>query len=426
MLAAVFVCAALVYGTRRDADQDEPPVVARAKAQPVEVVTARRAPIQAWLFAEGTARSVQREYLTFEMAGRVTFVGPEKPGERVKKGQVLAQLDKRKYQAEVETALAALEEARTNTTAANATVRQSETQYEVARRDLQRIEQLVANQAATQTELDQARARLAEAEAAVEAAQARALAVQASIAAAEARLRQAQVTLEETEIVSPIDGVVAYLNVEEGWYFTPNIVRTTSEAEALVTVPMVVIDPSQYEIRVAIPSFDAGRVEVGQPVIILPGGSSESEVLLAIQDDELDSPEPARWTARGEVYSVNPAVNPGGRSIEIEIRTTDGAEQLRDGMFVACWIATEQKSDALIAPFDALLYEENQPYVFVVDQEANAVHRQPVQLGIRGLRSQEIVAGVEPNALLVTHGRYRLVDGAPVRVLESPPPDTAP
>src|SRR5690606_8100944 len=158
----------------------------------------------------------------------------------------------------------------------------------------------------------------------------------------------------------------------------------------------------------------------------LPGGSSESEVLLAIQDDELDSPEPARWTARGEVYSVNPAVNPGGRSIEIEIRTTDGAEQLRDGMFVACWIATALKSDALIAPFDALLYEENQPYVFVVDQEANAVHRQPVQLGIRGLRSQEIVAGVEPNALLVTHGRYRLVDGAPVRVLESPPPDTAP
>jgi len=63
------------------------------RAQPVRVVTASRQPIQAWVFAEGTARSVRREYLTFERAGRVAFVkrgqdgGDLRAGEPVRAGE---------------------------------------------------------------------------------------------------------------------------------------------------------------------------------------------------------------------------------------------------------------------------------------------------------------------------------------------------
>lgn len=101
---------------------------------------------------------------------------------------------------------------------------------------------------------------------------------------------------------------------------------------------------------------------MGQPVRILPGGSSEVAALAAVELPATVEPQrPRSWTARGEVYSVNPAVNPGGRSIQVQIRTTQGADHLRDGMFVACWIAAEQKPDAIVAPFDALLYEEIDP-----------------------------------------------------------------
>lgn len=387
--------------------------------QPVRVATAQRAAIRAWVFAEGTARSVQREYLTFEMSGRVTFVGPTKEGQAVKKGEVLAQLDKRKYAADVDAALAGIQEAQTQAKASQTSVSQAKTQYELAKSQYARIEQLHRQNAATDSALEESKANLDNAEAGIEAAQAQAQAVEAQIAVTEAKLRQAQIALEEAEIVSPIDGIVAYLNIEEGYYFTQNFVKTSSESEALQTIPLVVIDPSQYEIIVDVPSFEAERIEPGQSVLLLPGGTSESATVRAVEGprDESTGTAPG-WEARGEVYSVNPAINPGGRSIQVKIRTSSGAANLRDGMFVTCWVATEEKPDAVVAPLDALLYEENRPYVFVLHPDEGVVERRAVVLGIQGLTQREIASGVEPGEQLVTDGRYRLVDGAPVRVLE--------
>jgi RND family efflux transporter MFP subunit len=371
------------------------------------------------VFAEGTARSVRREYMTFEMTGRVTFVGPEKEGQKVKKGEVLAQLDKRKYAADVDAALASIQEAKTKAEASTADVGQAQTQYELALTQFNRIKALYNRNNASQAEYEESQAKLDNAKAAVESAKAQSLAVISQIDVADAKLRQAKVALEGAEIVSPIDGIVAYLNIEEGYYFTQSNVKTNSEAEALQSIPMVVIDPSEYEITVDVPSFEADRIAVGQQVLLLPGGTSEGATVTAINGPLDNSPASAPdWQARGEVYSVNPAVNPGGRSIQVKVRTTMGADHLRDGMFVTCWIATEDKPEAVVAPFDALLYEENRPYVFVYQPETQTVQRRDVVLGIQGLTHREILSGVKAGEMLVTDGRYRLVDGAPVRVLE--------
>lgn len=388
--------------------------------QSVHVVVARSEPIQSWVFADGTARSVQREYLTFEISGRVTMVAPEKEGVRVKKGDVLAELDHRKYAADVDAAKASIQEAKTQLEASQANTTQSQTQLALAQSQFARSKRLFERDTISQSELEEAQAAVDNAEAALAAVKAQTLAVRTQIDVAEARLRQAQIALEETQLISPIDGIVAYLNVEEGFYFTPNLVRTTSEAEALQTIPMVVIDPSQYEITVDVPSFEASRIDVGQEVIILPGGSSAAATLNAVESPSAEvGEEKPLWQARGVVYSVNPAVNPGGRSVRIKVRTTQGAEYLRDGMFVTCWIATENRSEAVVVPFNALLYEENRPFVFVVEPQTNVAQRRAVRLGIQGLKIREIAEGVEPGDMLVTDGRYRLVDGAPVRIVNA-------
>ncbi len=175
----------------------------------------------------------------------------------------------------------------------------------------------------------------------------------------------------------------------------------------------------------------AGRVQVGQEVLLIPGGASATEAFREGNGTSSTASIAAAqqatsiaWQAKGTVFSINPAVNPGGRSVQLKIRSTSGAEYLRDGMFIACWIGVDAKQDAIAAPFDAFLFEESRPYVFVVDAESGAsdsgvARRVDVQVGIESLSSREILTGVQAGERLVTDGRYRLVDGAPVKVIDN-------
>lgn len=410
------------------ADEESPPMAnatdETTSRLSVKLASAIRSPIQAWVFAEGTARAVQREYLTFEATGRVTFVGPEKPGVPVKKDEVLATLDKRTFAAEVDAALATIEDAKTQVQAAIADAEQAKTSSTLQQRQYERAEQLFRNNASSKQELEEAKAAMENARSAVQAAASRARALSSNIAVAEAKLKQAKIELENSEIKSPIDGLVAYMNVEEGFYFTQNMVKTTSESDALTSIPFVIIDPSQFEIIVDVPSFDAQRIEVGQKVIVLPGGTADQTILGTLEGQPSTNAANASgargtaWQATAEVYSVNPAINPGGRSVQVKIRTSGEVEKLRDGMFVTCWIATEESDQAIVAPLDAFLYEENRPYVFVYQPESETVQRRSVTFGIRGLSRYEIATGVAADERLVTDGRYKLVDGTPVSVIE--------
>lgn len=387
----------------------------------VKLVPAVRSPVQAWVFAEGTARSSQREYLTFEATGRVTFVGPDKPGATVGEGEVLATLDNRSFAADVDAAVAQIDEAKTQFEASAADTEQARTTAILRQRQYERVEQLAQNNASSAQELEEAKAEMENAASAMAATKARSRAVASSIAVAEAKLKQAQVYLENTHIVSPIDGIVAYMNIEEGFYFTQNFVKTSSETEALQSIPFVVIDPSEYEVIVDVPSFDALRIKVGQRVIVLAGGTADQAIsdILEGETHAIATTDAKLWHANAEVYSVNPAINPGGRSVQVKIRTQGNVDALRDGMFVTCWIATEESSDAIVAPPDAFLYAENEPYVFVYQPDDQTVQRRDITFGIRGLSRYEISSGVDENDMLVTDGRYKLVSGTPVQPIAS-------
>lgn len=81
------------------------------------------------------------------------------------------------------------------------------------------------------------------------------------------------------------------------------------------------------------------------------------------------------------------------------------------------WIATEEKSEATVVPFNAFVFRDRQSYVFVVNESEGVVEQRAVQQGIEGLAKKEIVAGVKPGEKLVTEGKNRLVNGAPVEII---------
>jgi RND family efflux transporter MFP subunit len=390
----------------------------------VRTVEAERGSVRAWVFAEGTARSVQREYLTFENSGKIVYIatGPDgeelREGDPVTVGTVLARQDQRQYEAAVQTAQASVREARTQLVVAQTELEQARTEAELARATFARFETLLGQNSAAQQEYDEAKAQSAKADADVARAQSRIEAAESQIESAEAKVVQEQVDLEKTEIIAPIDGIVAYLNIEEGYYFTPSNIRTDEETAALQTVPVVVIDPTRFEVTVDIPSFDRQRVRAGQSVLIVKSAETVEEMVRATTRGDEPSGQIARLPETpvlGEVYSVNPAITPGARSVRLRVRTTQNGDRLEDGEFVTLWIATEERTDVVIAPLNVFIYRDNEPFVFVVDPTDRSAEQRSVTLGLQGLGVQEIVSGVSAGERLVTNGRFGLSDGARVR-----------
>jgi multidrug efflux pump subunit AcrA (membrane-fusion protein) len=82
------------------------------------------------------------------------------------------------------------------------------------------------------------------------------------------------------------------------------------------------------------------------------------------------------------------------------------------------WIAVEEKEDAVVVPLNAVVFRNQQPYVFVVNPDEGVVEQRPVELGITGIRQREILQGVEPGELVVEQGQNRLVDETPVEMLD--------
>jgi len=412
-----FVCAALCG------------VAAFAQAQSstqltVEAVKVEPGKIRAWVYGQGTARSVVREFLTFESAGKVVWMRKNPDGTDLKEGdfvkgpaaegesgELLARQDTRQADAELATAEAAIVETEQQLASANADKQRADAQLRTAQLDFDRKSALRKRQAVSQADLDKAAAVADEASAAVEAARAKILAARASIAAAQARAEQARIALENLHLYAPIDGVVGSINISRGQYWSPNFLNTSSEDAVLQTVPILVIAPDEFEVTVALPSFDGNTVERGQKAFLVTTEAAANAALGGCETcDVASSAVPA------SVYAVSPTVSPDGRSITVKLRTEPGTTALKDGMYVSAWIIVQEKDNALRLPRNALMFRGNDVFAFVI-KSGSTVERRKLQLGIRSIDGVEVLSGISAGEQVVTRGRDRLSTGASVKVV---------
>lgn len=383
----------------------------------VRVVPVERQNLQTWIFSEGTARAIRREFLSFESAGRVSFVDPDlKEGDTVRAGQVIAYQQQDLANADLANAEAAIVEARTQRSIAEASVAEATANLSLAERTFGRYKTLLAQESASQQEYEESRAKLAQARAAKDKAKRQYEAATAQIAAAQAQLSRTEVVARESRLVSPMDGTLARLNIEQGYYFSPQQVQSTSEANALNTVPVVIIDASAFELTVSLPSYAYQQVQVGNAVRVEPaqrqnqsrGGSSSGPA---------GSGPPAAARVNGSVYAVSPSVDPQTRTFAVKVRTTDGAASLQDGSYVTAWIAGPAAPDALSIPLSAIRYDQSRPFVFTYDAATSTVARTNVTLGLQADDRQQVLAGLSESMQVVTDGRSAIADGDRVRLV---------
>ncbi len=448
----------LLFRQGQNNPQETPTPAAEPARLSVRTTEVKTQPLQQFVFGDGYVSAVRGKHLTFETAGTITYIkkvnGQDlREGDFVKAGQLLAKVDDRKLRAELAQAQATTAEAETQRVAAQASISQANASVEQARADVIRVqadleaaqdayrlalaeltrrEKLFAEGAISISDVDIYRNKAKDASAKVKAAQAQISAAQSQVKSARGQLESAKsqmestkatissaragqtrsnVSLEDTVIQAPFNGIVAHMNIREGDYWTPQRLQVTGDYQNVVdSVPIILIDPTAYEVRLRLPAFDGALVRPGQSAYVVldkdmsiastKGMSQETLIRLA--------------RAQGRVFSVSPSISPGERAVQVTLRLNRGMKNVRDGERVSVWLAVEENPKALAVPPDAIVYRDQKPHVFVVDKEKQIVKLRPVSEGIRGISLTEIKTGLRSGELVVTQGRNRLVDGTPV------------
>jgi HlyD family secretion protein len=194
--------------------------------------------------ANGTLQPVRQVNLGSELSGTVQAVRVE-VNDRVKRGQVLIELDPSKLKDQVQHARAALASAQAQLTQAQATAREAQAQ-------LARLEQVFKQSQGgipSLTDMDAARATAARSQAAV-------LSANAAVDQAKATLATNSTNLSKASIVSPMDGVVLGRQVDPG-----NAVAASLQAVTLLTIAQ---DLRAMKLEVNVDEADVGVLQVGQ------------------------------------------------------------------------------------------------------------------------------------------------------------------
>src|SRR6202050_5606091 len=257
-------------------------------------------------------------------------------GERVKAGELLFVIDREPY-------IAALAQAK-------AGLAQSEAALVQSQRDLERAESLQKLDAVSQQELD--------------AAVAKNKANLASIEAGKGAVRAAELNLGFTTIVSPIDGVVGRAQLRQGGMVTANSTLLTTVYET----DRMYVNFSISERRMLTLQRDLGRAP----------------------NQDVSTPPPFRlYLADGSLYPqipklnfIDPAVDTRTGTLAIRLEVDNPQHLLHAGQFARVQGSQQKEPSALVLPQRAILDQQGQNYVWIVDAEGNAQQRE-VHMGLR-------------------------------------------
>jgi len=183
-------------------------------------------------------------------------------------------------------------------------------------------------------------------------------------------VESAKLALRNTQLISPIDGVVGIINIRSDEFPSPSLPA------------IVVADPVGFHIKLNVDELDIGHVAMGQTAII---------TVDALGDAQLT----------GVVTSIAPVASASGISgssivtYEVIINLDPTHQPLRSGMTASVSIVTDKAENAIVIPNRVMHLDENtrQPYVEkIIDGVPTRVD---IVLGLRNEQSSEVVSGLK-------------------------------
>lgn len=340
-----------------------------ARAQRVEAAVAEFSTIRERVSLVGSLRAKLRVEVTPKFSGRVVEIRVDR-GDTVRAGQVIARLEDDELQEQVRRAEASLRVAR-------ASMVQRSAELKSVEMELNRYRSLEEEGVVSSEQREQAQTR-------VEVSRAQVNLAEAQVAQAEAELAELQIRLGQTDVLSPLTGVVGQRYVDPGALVTTN------------TPILLILDISSMELVVNVPERDINKLQVG----------NEARILVdAVPGEELS----------GRVVRISPLLDPQTRTAPVEIEVPNPARNLKAEMFARVALNLMTEKEALLIPRDALVYRGNRSGVFVV--ESDVVRFQTIETGIAEADRIEVRTGLTEGETVVTRGANLLKNGDAVQIM---------
>jgi len=304
----------------------------------VTVAQAEKKVIEQNLLLTGTINANREVTVISETNGRITEVFAN-IGDNVSVGKALVKVDDEVRRANLSNAEAA---------------------FEKAKKDMERYEQLNREKSVNDAQLEVTRL---------------------TFKSAEAQLIIAKRQLNDTKIVSPINGVITSRNVEVGTVVAPG------------TQVVTVIEISTLKIKVNVPEEDVLKMKVNEKVEVLSDLYPEVRFYGIIKN--INSKADEAHTYPIEIQMSNNPKNP-----------------LKAGMFAKVRFISLSAKECTTIPREALVGSVKNPQVYVV--ENNTVRLRPLETGIEYNNVLEVKKGLNIGETVVTSGQINLRDNVSV------------
>lgn len=193
-------------------------------------------------------------------------------------------------------------------------------------------------------------------------------------------LKQAQQMAEATSITSPIDGIISELNVVADGIASPNVPIGT------------VIQLDNIAATFQVNSYQVSKLKDGLDATVSFEGLPDSY--------------------ESKIETVSPTVNQQTNMFSVTIPVSNTELEIKGGMRATAFVAVDNLEAQTVVPMDAILYEEANPYVYIIE-EGKAV-RQDVTTGFRDNEFMQIIEGLKKGQTVAVNGKERLKDGAEI------------
>lgn len=335
---------------------------AERSAVPVSTAVATRKNVPVYVTGLGTVQASVTVDIRSQVDGTLQHVVFTE-GQFVKKGDLLAKIDPRLFQAAVDQA--------------KAKKAQDAALLVAAEKNLIRAQTLALKDFGTQQNLDQQLATVDQ--------------LKAALQVDDAAILTAQTQLDYTSIVAPNDGRIGVRLVDAG-----NVIRA---ADAKPIANLVLTHPAAVLFTLPAPLLSAVRAAMGNGPL----------TATALDQDN------RRNLSTGHVLLIDNAVNAATATIRLKALFANDDDQLWPGDFVNVRLLLETRTDAIAIPTAAVQRGPEGLFSWVVTQDKTVVPRR-IDVGPSAGGETVVAAGLAGGEQVVTEGQYKLRAGTLVQI----------
>jgi len=357
----------------------------------VNVIPVDRAPAKTELELPGNIQPVTEAPILARADGYIKTRRSD-IGDRVKAGQLMAEIEAPELDQQVRQAKATLQQAQASLDQSSANYAQGKANEELAAVTAKRWSNLAGRGVVSRQENDQYQAQYQSQAANLEALEKAIAAARSNVASSEANLGRLQELQGYEQVKAPFDGVVTLRNVDVGTLIT-----------AGTTLLYRIAQTGMLRTYLNVPQSDADAIRVGQPAVLsmpnLPGRHFS-----------------------GTVARTSNSLDPASRTllVEVQVRNTDGS--LLPGMYTLVDLNTARIAPPLMIPGDVLVVRAEGPQVATVGSD-HIVHFRKIAIGRDFGDRLEVNSGLEAGDWVIPNPSDSIREGVKVHpVLSVPKP----